>query len=81
MYTPVSKFGHTSLNVSMRKDLDIYASVALIKNMPGLNSRHQNVDFAIIRENTEGEYAGLEHQVGVSVFWFRSDAFVLSRCS
>lgn len=46
----------------MRKDLDIYASVALIKNIPGHDSRHKNVDFAIIRENTEGEYSGMEHQ-------------------
>ncbi len=63
LHTPVSRFGHSSLNVSMRKDLDIYAAVALIKNVPGVASRHHNVDFAIIRENTEGEYAGLEHQV------------------
>lgn len=50
------------MNVFMRKDLDIYASVALIKNLPSLNARHKQVDFAIIRENTEGEYSGLEHQ-------------------
>ncbi|KAI3639129.1 hypothetical protein MIR68_002659 [Amoeboaphelidium protococcarum] len=62
LHTPVSRFGATSLNVSMRKDLDIFASVALIKNVPNLKARHQNVDFAIIRENTEGEYSGLEHQ-------------------
>src|SRR5688500_17038024 len=47
----------------MRKDLDIYASVALCKNIEGYPTRHKNVDFAIIRENTEGEYSGLEHQV------------------
>lgn len=63
LFTPVSRYGATSINVSMRKDLDIYASVALIKNVPGYKGRHQNVDFAIIRENTEGEYSGLEHQV------------------
>ncbi len=63
MYTPVSKVGAQSLNVSMRKDLDIYASVALIKNYKGLKSRHENVNFAIIRENTEGEYSGMEHEV------------------
>lgn len=54
--------GGTSLNVALRKDLDIYASVALIKNIPGVSARHNNVDFVIIRENTEGEYSGLEHQ-------------------
>ncbi|KAJ1930479.1 isocitrate dehydrogenase (NAD(+)) idh1 [Tieghemiomyces parasiticus] len=61
LYTPI-RMGNASLNVSMRKDLDIYASVALIKHIPGYPTRHENVDFAIIRENTEGEYSGLEHQ-------------------
>ena len=46
----------------MRQQLDIYASVVLCKSLPGFPSRHSNVDFAIIRENTEGEYSGLEHQ-------------------
>lgn len=46
----------------MRQQLDIYASVVLCKSLPGVPTRHQNVDFAIIRENTEGEYSGLEHQ-------------------
>ncbi|RUP49121.1 hypothetical protein BC936DRAFT_143261 [Jimgerdemannia flammicorona] len=63
LYTPVSKLGHTSFNVIMRKDLDMYASISLVKNIPGHTARHNGVDFAIIRENTEGEYSGLEHQV------------------
>lgn len=46
----------------MRQQLDIYASVVLCKSLPGCPTRHSNVDFAIIRENTEGEYSGLEHQ-------------------
>lgn len=46
----------------MRQQLDIYASVVLCKSLPGFPTRHANVDFAIIRENTEGEYSGLEHQ-------------------
>ena len=46
----------------MRQQLDIYASVVLCKSVPGFPTRHNNVDFAIIRENTEGEYSGLEHQ-------------------
>ena len=46
----------------MRQQLDIYASVVLCKSLPGVPTRHNNVDFAIIRENTEGEYSGLEHQ-------------------
>ncbi|ORZ39353.1 hypothetical protein BCR44DRAFT_1246004 [Catenaria anguillulae PL171] len=67
LYTPVSMYGVPSLNVSMRKDLDIYASVSLVRKVPGFHPPHTpvhkgNVDFVIIRENTEGEYAGLEHQ-------------------
>ena len=46
----------------MRQQLDIYASIVLCKSLPGFPTRHSNVDFAIIRENTEGEYSGLEHQ-------------------
>ena len=46
----------------MRQTLDIYASVVVCKSLPGFPTRHKDVDFAIIRENTEGEYSGLEHQ-------------------
>ncbi|KAL5345581.1 isocitrate dehydrogenase (NAD(+)) idh1 [Pseudogymnoascus australis] len=62
LHTPVDRSGHQSFNVALRQELDIYASVVLIKNIPGYETRHKNVDFAIIRENTEGEYSGLEHQ-------------------
>lgn len=59
----------------MRQQLDIYASVVLCKTVPGVPARHRDVDFAIIRENTEGEYAGLEHQVGERTpsWWQQSD--------
>lgn len=63
LFTPTSRLGHKSFNVSMRKDLDMYASLSLCKNFPGVKSRLSDVDIAIIRENTEGEYSGLEHQV------------------
>jgi isocitrate dehydrogenase (NAD+) len=64
LYTPVSKSGHKSLNVHFRKDLDIYASMTSIRNFPGkFPTRHSGVDIALIRENTEGEYSGLEHTV------------------
>lgn len=46
----------------MRQQLDIYASLVVCKTLPGYPTRHKDVDFAIIRENTEGEYSGLEHQ-------------------
>ncbi|KAG0138362.1 hypothetical protein HOY82DRAFT_223517 [Tuber indicum] len=62
LYTPVERSGHQSFNVALRQELDIYASVVLIKNMPGYVTRHSDVDMCIIRENTEGEYSGLEHQ-------------------
>ncbi|KAJ3035066.1 isocitrate dehydrogenase (NAD(+)) idh1 [Rhizophlyctis rosea] len=62
LYTPVSRLGHSSLNGFFRRELDIYASISLIQNLPGnWPTRHKGVDFAIIRENTEGEYSGLEH--------------------
>ncbi|KAI0068644.1 hypothetical protein BV25DRAFT_1873704 [Artomyces pyxidatus] len=62
LFTPISQSGHISWNVAMRQQLDIYASVVLCKSLPGVPTRHSDVDFAIIRENTEGEYSGLEHQ-------------------
>ncbi|KAG8898175.1 isocitrate dehydrogenase (NAD(+)) idh1 [Tulasnella sp. 403] len=62
LYTPIDQHGHNSWNVAMRQQLDIYASVVLCKSLKGFPTRHANVDFAIIRENTEGEYSGLEHQ-------------------
>lgn len=60
LYTPTGPSSH-SLNVALRKELDIYASLVLVKNIPGVKSRLNDVDFAIVRENTEGEYSGLEH--------------------
>lgn len=62
LFTPSDTVGHVSWNVAMRQTLDIYASVVVCKSLPGFKTRHDNVDFAIIRENTEGEYSGLEHQ-------------------
>lgn len=62
LYTPINRLGHVSLNNILRKDLDVYSSVSIVKNLPiNFPTRHQNVDFAIIRENTEGEYSGKEH--------------------
>lgn len=62
LHTPVERSGHQSFNVALRQELDIYASIVLIKNIPGYHTRHNDVDLCIIRENTEGEYSGLEHQ-------------------
>jgi isocitrate dehydrogenase (NAD+) len=63
-FTPVSRLSHKSWNGALRNELDVYASLSLVKNLPGpWPTRHKNVDFAIIRENTEGEYSGKEHSV------------------
>lgn len=62
LYTPMSRLEHASFNVELRKRLDMYASLSLCKNSEGIKTRHSGVNIAIIRENTEGEYSGLEHQ-------------------
>lgn len=51
------------LVLQIRKELDLFANVALCKSLPGYPTRHKDVDIVIIRENTEGEYSGLEHEV------------------
>ena len=61
LFTPTGAGSHNSWNVAMRQKLDIYASMVFCKSMEGLPTRHKDVDFTIIRENTEGEYSGLEH--------------------
>ncbi|KAJ6808604.1 putative isocitrate dehydrogenase [NAD] regulatory subunit 1, mitochondrial isoform X1 [Iris pallida] len=60
--TPVGG-GVSSLNMQLRKELDLYASLVNCFNLEGLETRHENVDIVVIRENTEGEYSGLEHEV------------------
>ena len=62
LFTPVSRTGPQSLNVTIRKELDLYASLTLCRTPPGLELRHKDVNFVVIRENTEGEYSGLEHE-------------------
>ncbi|XP_074568199.1 isocitrate dehydrogenase [NAD] regulatory subunit 1, mitochondrial-like [Curcuma longa] len=62
LFTPVGG-GVSSLNMQLRKELDLYASLVHCCNHPGLPTRHENVDIVVIRENTEGEYSGLEHEV------------------
>ncbi|KAM7259805.1 hypothetical protein ACFE04_015546 [Oxalis oulophora] len=60
--TPVGG-GVSSLNMQLRKELDLFASLVNCVNFPGLPTRHENVDIVVVRENTEGEYSGLEHEV------------------
>ena len=60
--TPIGG-GFKSANVLLRQALDLYACVRPIKTIPGVPSRYEDVDFVIVRENTEGLYTGLEHRV------------------
>jgi len=60
--TPIGT-GFTSVNVGLRKALDLYANLRPVWNLPGVQSRFQGVDLVIVRENTEDLYAGLEHTV------------------
>jgi isocitrate dehydrogenase (NAD+) len=60
--TPIGE-GFTSVNVGLRKALDLYANLRPVANLPGVVSRFENVDLVIVRENTEDLYSGLEHEV------------------
>ncbi|XP_013390200.1 isocitrate dehydrogenase [NAD] subunit beta, mitochondrial isoform X2 [Lingula anatina] len=51
-----------TLNMRLRKEMDLYANVVHVKSLPGVRTRHNNLDFLIIREQTEGEYSALEHE-------------------
>lgn len=59
-------YSHTgeleTLNMKLRRSLDLYANVVHVKSLPGIKARHSNVDIIIIREQTEGEYSALEHE-------------------
>jgi len=60
--TPVGG-GFESVNVRLRKILDLYSNLRPVRNLPGVQSRFGDVDLVIVRENTEGLYSGLEHEV------------------
>ena len=62
MATPIGK-GHRSLNLTLRKELQLFANVRPCFSIPGYKTRYDNVNLVTIRENTEGEYSGLEHEV------------------
>jgi isocitrate dehydrogenase (NAD+) len=61
--TPIGK-GIRSVNVALRKELDLYALVRPCKSYPGVRSRYNDIDLVIVRENTEDIYAGIEFQEG-----------------
>ena len=60
--TPIGT-GFASVNVGLRKTLDLYANLRPVQNLPGVVSRFEGVDLVIVRENTEDLYAGLEHEI------------------
>ncbi len=59
--TPIGG-GHKSINVTIRKTLDLFANVRPSKSLPGIKTRFDNVDLIIVRENLEDTYGGIEHQ-------------------
>ena len=61
--TPVGS-GFRSINVALRKELDLYANLRPARNYPSIPTRYEGVDLIVVRENTEDLYAGIEHMVG-----------------
>jgi isocitrate dehydrogenase (NAD+) len=64
--TPIAK-GHSSANVRLRKELELYANVRPVKTVPGLETPYGHVDLVVVRENTEDLYAGFENEVAPGV--------------
>lgn len=60
--TPVGK-GFTSVNVQLRKRLELYVAVRPIRNLEGVQTRYDGVDLVVLRENTEGLYSGIENEI------------------
>jgi isocitrate dehydrogenase (NAD+) len=60
--TPIGG-GFSSINVALRKQFELFANFRPIRNLPSLPTRYPSVDLAICRENTEGQYSGIEHEV------------------
>ncbi len=60
--TPVGQ-GFQSVNVQLRKTFDLYAAVRPVRNLPGIETRFDNVDIVVIRENTESLYSGVENEI------------------
>ncbi len=60
--TPVGE-GFRSVSVKLRKDLNLFANLRPIKSLKGIKSKYDNVDLIVVRENTEGLYSGIEHEV------------------
>ena len=55
--------GFPSANVALRKELDLYTNLRPVRSVPGVRSRYEDVNLAIVRENTEDLYSGIEHMI------------------
>jgi isocitrate dehydrogenase (NAD+) len=64
--TPIGK-GFQSVNVQLRKRLNLYAAVRPVRSMPGIKTRYDNVEIVVVRENTEGLYSGIENEIAPGV--------------
>ncbi len=60
--TPVGT-GFASINVRLRKTLDLYANLRPVRSLPNIKTRYEDIDLIVVRENTESLYSGLEHEV------------------
>src|SRR5205085_2460467 len=60
--TPIGE-GFQSINVALRKRFELFCNFRPIRNLPAIATRYPDVDLIIVRENTEGEYSGIEHEV------------------
>jgi len=60
--TPIGT-GFSSINVALRKTLDLYANLRPVRSMPNIKTRYEDIDLIVVRENTEDLYSGLEHEV------------------
>ncbi|WP_340162475.1 isocitrate/isopropylmalate dehydrogenase family protein [Clostridium tarantellae] len=61
--TPIGK-GFKSVNVTLRQELNLYVNLRPIKSFKGINSKYDDIDLVIVRENTEDLYTGIEHKIG-----------------
>jgi isocitrate/isopropylmalate dehydrogenase len=59
--------GHVSLNLTLRRTFNLFANVRPCVSIKGFKTPYDNVNTVLIRENTEGEYSGIEHEVGFNL--------------
>lgn len=75
--TPIAA-GHPSMNLLLRKTFDLYANVRPCVSIEGYKTPYTDVDLVTIRENTEGEYSGIEHVVSNVLSFKRSASLILN---